>query len=108
VNRKNLLLASAILLALTATPWSRVQAEDVIEKAGVATGVTVGNTIAVPLKAVTMVIGALSGVLSFIVTGGDTEVTKQVWRDNSEGPYLVTPELARMSVGQRPELELIK
>lgn len=108
MNRKNLLLASAILLALTGTPSSRVRAEDVIEKAGVATGVTVGNTIAVPLKAVTMVIGALSGALSFVVTGGDTEVTKQVWRDTFAEPYIITPELARKAVGQRPELELKK
>ena len=108
MNKKNLLLAAAIFLALTSVLWSRVQAEEVIEKAGVATGVTAGNAIAVPLKAVTMVIGALSGVLSFIVTGGDTEVTKQVWRDTSGGPYVITPELARMSVGQRPELELTK
>ena len=108
MNKKNLLTAAVILLVWAITPSSRVQAEEVIEKAGVATGVTAGNAIAVPLKAVTMVIGALSGVLSFIVTGGDTEVTKQVWRDTSGGPYVITPELARMSVGQRPELELTK
>jgi len=97
-----------MLLTLTSIAPARLQAEDVIEKAGVATGVTVGNTIAVPLKAVTMAIGALSGALSFIVTGGNTELTQQIWRDTQEGPYVVTPELARMSVGQRPELELKK
>ena len=102
---KTKIAAAVLLLTLTSIAPAHLQAEDVIEKAGVATGVTVGNTIAVPLKAVTMAIGALSGALSFIVTGGDTEVTKQVWRDTFEGPYVVTPELARMSVGQRPELE---
>ena len=108
MNKKNLLVAAAILWALSSALSSRAQAEEVIEKAGVATGVTAGNAIAMPLKAVTMVIGAFSGVLSFIVTGGDTEVTRQVWRDTSEGPYLITPELARMAVGKRPELEAIK
>ena len=106
--RKTKLAATVLLLTLTSIAPAHLQAEDVIEKAGVVTGVTVGNTIAVPLKAVSMAIGALSGALSFIVTGGDTEVTKQVWRDTSEGPYIVTPELARKSVGQRPELEPIK
>jgi hypothetical protein len=108
VTRKTKLVAAVVLLTLTTIAPALLRAEDVIEKAGVVTGVTVGNTIAVPLKAVSMTIGALSGLLSFIVTGGDTEVTKQVWRDTSEGPYVITPELARKSVGQRPELELIK
>jgi hypothetical protein len=105
---KTKLAAAVALLTLTSTAPAHLQAEDIIEKAGVATGVTVGNTIAVPLKAVTMTIGALSGALSFIVTGGNTELTQQIWRDTFEGPYVVTPELARMSVGQRPELELKK
>ena len=106
--RKIKLAAVVVLLNLTSVAPAHLQAEDVIEKAGVATGVTIGNTIAVPLKAVTMAIGALSGVLSFIVTGGNTELTQQIWQDTLQGPYVVTPELARMSVGQRPELELKK
>jgi hypothetical protein len=106
--RKTKLAAAVVLLTLTTIAPAHLRAEDVIEKAGVVTGVTVGNTIAVPLKAVSMTIGALSGVLSFIVTGGNTDLTQQIWRDTFEGPYMVTPELARKSVGQRPELELIK
>ena len=106
--RKIKLAAVVALLTLTSVAPAHLRAEDVIEKAGVATGVTVGNSIAVPLKAVTMVIGALSGVLSFIVTGGNTELTQQIWQDTFQGPYVVTPELARMSVGQRPELDLKK
>ncbi|HLN87351.1 MAG TPA: hypothetical protein VK200_12835 [Candidatus Limnocylindrales bacterium] len=106
--RKTKIAVIVALLILSGVAPAHLRAEDVIEKAGVATGVTVGNAIAVPLKAVTMTIGALSGALSFIVTGGNTELTQQIWRDTFEGPYVVTPELARMSVGQRPELELKK
>jgi hypothetical protein len=106
--RKTKIAVIVALLILSGVAPAHLRAEDVIEKAGVATGVTVGNTIAVPLKAVSMTIGALSGALSFIVTGGNTELTQQIWRDTFEGPYVVTPELARMSVGQRPELELKK
>lgn len=108
MNEKTKLTAIVALLTLTIVAPALLRAEDVIEKASVVTGVTVGNTIAVPLKAVSMTIGALSGLLSFIVTGGNTDLTQQIWRDTFEGPYVVTPELARMSVGQRPELEPIK
>ena len=106
--KKNHLAIAILLLALTGTAPAHLRAEDMIEKAGVATGVTVGNAIATPLKAVTMVIGAFAGVLSFVVTGGNTELTQQIWQDTLQGPYVITPELARMSVGQHPELELKK
>ena len=126
--KKTKFAAAFALLTLTGVTPARVQADDVTEKpvvatgvtpadvrsegvietAGVATGVTVGNTIVVPVKAATMLIGALSGALSFIVTGGNAELTQQIWRDTSQGPYLVTPELARKSIGRRPELELRK
>jgi predicted NBD/HSP70 family sugar kinase len=102
--KKCQLAVAALLFFLIGTAAADLQAQEVIEKAGVVTGVTVGNTIAIPAKAITIVIGALSGALSFIVTGGDTEVTKQVWRDTFEPPYMITPEVARMAVGQRPEL----
>ena len=103
--RKKTIAVGVLLAGLTSAIPAQLRAEEVIEKAGVITGVTIGNTIVVPLKAASMLLGALSGALSVIVTGGDTEVAKQVWRDSLEGPYVVTPELARMSVGQRPELE---
>ena len=52
---------------------------------------------------------ALSGLglyaLSFVLTGGDAEVTRQMWRDTTEEPYLITPDLARKSIGERPELK---
>jgi len=104
--RKCRLTTLGALLILTILVPVHLQAEEVIEEAGVATGVTIGNTFAVPLKAVSMAIGALSGALPFIVTGGNAELTEQIWRDTQEGPYVITPELARQAVGRRPELEL--
>jgi hypothetical protein len=102
-------VGTLLLLTVIGFLPAHLQAQETItEKEGVATGVTAGNAFAVPLKAVSVVIGALSGVLSFIVTGGDTEVTKQVWRDTTEGPYAITPDVARKAVGKRPELELEK
>lgn len=103
--RKIELAAAVVLMTLTSVVPAHLQAEDIIEKAGVATGVSAGNMWFLPIKAITMTVGALSGVLSFVATGGNTELTQQIWRDTQEGPYVVTPELARMSVGQRPELE---
>ena len=91
------------LAILTVLPAAGVQAEEPVEKAGVALGVTAGNLLFLPIKAITVTIGALSGALSFVVTGGDTEVTQQVWRGTTQGPYAITREVATSAIGYRPE-----
>ena len=63
-----------------------LKAEEALEKAGIGVGVTAGNLWFLPIKAISLTIGALSGALSYVVTGGDTEVTRQVWRDTTDGP----------------------
>jgi hypothetical protein len=100
---------AAILLA--ALVWSIVAAEplrseDKIESAGVTIGSTVGNLIFVPLKAASAFMGALAGALSFVVTGGNAEVSRQIWHNTLQGPYVITPELAKEAIGERPEVEL--
>ena len=103
ITRKQLIVA-AMAFSLTGFSPALLRADDVIETAGVATGVTVGNMFFLPLKAISVSMGAITGALSFIVTGGNADLTQQIWRDTQQGPYLITPEVARMSVGQRPEI----
>lgn len=91
--------------ALISQAPQTLRAEDNIEKAGVAVGVSAGNMWFWPIKAITVTVGALSGALSYIVTGGNTELTQQIWRDTQNGPYMIDPKLARTGVGRRPEIE---
>ena len=95
--------AAAFALALTLLSPPSLKAEDVVENAGVAIGVSIGNVLFLPIKAISMTIGALSGGLSYVVTG-NADLTKQIWQDTTQGPYVITPDLARTSIGQRPEL----
>jgi hypothetical protein len=101
---RNQLTISVMALSLTSFSPALLRADDVIEKAGVATGVSAGNMWFLPIKAITMSIGAISGALSYVVTGGNAELTQQIWRDTQQGPYVITPDLARTSIGQRPEI----
>jgi hypothetical protein len=80
------------------------RAEDTIEKAGVGIGVSVGNMVFLPAKAVSTSMGLFFGGLSFLLTGGDTEVAQQMWRYSTAEPYLITPEVARQAIGSRPQL----
>jgi hypothetical protein len=96
-------LAAIAMVSALSLSSSTANAEDAIETAGVAVGVTLGNVLFLPIKAITVSMGAVSGAFSYIVTG-NADLTKQIWRDTTEGPYVITPELARTSIGQRPEL----
>ena len=97
--------ALVFALALTSASPAWLRAEDTIEKAGVAAGVTAGNMWFLPIKAMVVGWSAMAGALSYVVTGGNAELTRQIWRDTTEGPYLITPEVARKGIGQRPELD---
>jgi hypothetical protein len=77
--------------------------EDAIEYAGIGVGLTAGNMLFLPIKAIAVGAGLFSGALSFVLTG-NADLTKQIWHDTTEPPYVITPEVARMAVGQRPEL----
>jgi hypothetical protein len=97
-------LCTALIVSALLLPRSLL-GDEVLEKAGIGIGLTVGNILAVPAKAVSVSMGLAAGLLSFIFTGGDTEVMRQSWQNSTEGPYLITPEVAHRAIGERPELE---
>ena len=103
--KRNTLHAIAIALALFLAGLSPsfLRAEDALETVGVAAGVTAGNTWFIPLKAASVSIGALTGALSFLLTG-NADLTKQIWEDTAQGPYVITADVAKRAVGERPEL----
>jgi hypothetical protein len=102
--RKNQHVAALAIFTVASFAPSYLRAEDVIETTGVAVELTLGNLIFLPLKLISMTVGAAGGALSYVASGGNADLTKQIWRDTTEGPYIITPELARKSVGQRPLL----
>ena len=102
---KTQILAGLIVISMVTALPGMLRGEDTIEKAGVAVGVSAGNMWVLPLKAITMSVGAITGALSYILTGGNAALTQQIWSDTQQGPYVITPELARTAVGRRPELE---
>lgn len=103
-------MKATTLLAVLVLTWhclapGTLRAQNNTEKAGVAVGVSAGNMWFLPIKAISVTIGALSGALSYVVTGGNKELTEQIWRDTTNDPYLITPELARKGIGERPEIQ---
>jgi hypothetical protein len=97
------LMVAGLFIASLSSP-SIVNAEESIEIAAVDVGVTAGNLVFLPAKAISVIMGGVTGVLSFVLTGGNADLTRQIWRDTTEGPYFITPGLARKAIGDRPEL----
>lgn len=95
-----------LVLTLTVSYAPRLFAKDPIESAAVGVGVSAGNMWFVPIKAISVLMGVTAGAFSFVVSGGNAELTKQIWKDSTQGPYLITPEEAQKAIGERPELAL--
>ena len=98
---RRLMIAALFIVSLSP---SILNAEDAIEIAAVDVGVTAGNLVFLPAKAISVSVGMFSGALSFVLTGGNADLTRQIWRDTTEGPYFITPQQARKAIGDRPGL----
>jgi hypothetical protein len=79
MKSSRLLAALAIATALAAPVFAEND-ERPIDRTAAGVGVTFGNVVFVPFKAISAVWGLGMGGLSFILSGGDTELTRQSWR----------------------------
>ena len=98
---RSLLVVFFLIAILTPT---YLHAEGWIDKAGVATGVTVGNMVFVPLKVALVGFAAPVAVISWLGSLGDTQQVKEIWKNTTERPYFISPEKARKAIGERPDL----
>lgn len=96
-------LAGVCLVATLLLP-SVLPASEITDQAAVAIGVSAGNLVFVPVKAITVTWGVAAGGLAYLFFGGDSEMARKIWEDTSRGPYFITPEIARAAVGRRPEM----
>lgn len=104
-KRTKVIFLGIALLATTLSSPLPAAAEDPQEKAGIGVGLTAGNMWFVPIKAISVAMGIAAGAVSLVLSGGNVELSQQIWQDTTQGPYLITPEVARKAIGERPELE---
>jgi hypothetical protein len=93
-RRARALVVAGVLLA-SASPARAGGFEDA--GWGIATVFT--NVLYMPAKIVYATVGAVTGGLTWCVTGGDTETANKVWVPTLEGTYVVTPPMLR---GEEP------
>ncbi len=97
------LLGALLLVALLFPP--QAHADEWREEAGMGIGMVIGNWIYLPLKASLVALALPQSLIALVTTAGDTEVAKQILQNGIEGPYLISPKVARTAIGKRPELE---
>ena len=102
LSKVKFFFAALLLCALLVPPT--LFADGFIEEVGVGIGVGIGNLIYVPLKVTTVVMTLPQRFISWSLMGRGDQSTEQFLDEALEGPYLITPELARFAIGERPEL----
>jgi hypothetical protein len=97
------LVVSMLLMASVgaeeATDGQVMNRDAVIEKAGVAYGVSFGNIIYPGFKAATMILAAPQAGLAWLLSLGDTKQARMIWESQTEGPYYISREQARKAMG---------
>jgi hypothetical protein len=93
-GRAKVLVVAGVLL----TSASPVRAGG-FEDAGWGVATVVTNVFYMPAKVAYATIGAVTGGVAWLVTGGDTDTANKVWVPSLEGTYVVTPAMLRGEEG---------
>jgi len=85
------LTASLVLAPARAMATS----ESYVDEFGLGVGSIVVNLLYMPVKFVYGTLGAVTGGLAFVLTGGRLDTAKAVWKPSMGGTYVVTPSMLR-------------
>ncbi len=56
-------------------------------------GTVATNLVYVPVKLVYAGVGAVTGAFGWLLTGGNTDAAKAIWKPSMGGTYVVTPSM---------------
>lgn len=90
---------AAVVLGLALWAFPVRAEEDFLSDLGWGTFAVLCNVFYVPAKLAWAGVGGVTGSLAYVVTLGDVETAKRVWRPALGGNYLVTPAMLR---GEEP------
>ncbi len=81
------------LLLLSAVGSSEVRAESPWKEAGIGIASVLGSVIYSPVKVQYAALGAVTGGVAWLVTGGNTELAQKIWKPALSGDYVITPQM---------------
>lgn len=93
------LTLGALLAAGTGPASAAEPRESYWTDAGLGVGAILANTVYMPAKITYALLGAVTGGLTYALTGGSYETADNVWTASLSGSYVVVPD---MLTGRRP------
>lgn len=90
-----LLVVTGFILLLSLAGGSEAIADSAWKEAGLGVASVLGSAIYSPVKVHYAALGAVTGGVAWIVTGGNTEFAQTIWEPALGGNYLITPQVLR-------------
>lgn len=91
------LMVSVFILLLSLAGGSEAIAQSAWKEAGLGVASVLGSAIYSPIKVHYAALGAVTGGVAWVVTGGNTELAQKIWEPALSGDYVVTPQMLRGS-----------
>lgn len=70
-------------------------AESMWQEAGLGVASVLGSAFYSPVKVYYAALGAVTGGVAWVVTGGNTELAQKIWQPALGGDYVITPQVFR-------------
>lgn len=93
--RLNFLVMAGFVLLLSLAGGSEAKAESAWKEAGLGVASVLGSVIYSPMKVHYAALGAVTGGVAWVVTGGNTELAQKIWQPALSGDYVITPDILR-------------
>ena len=84
---------TVVILLLYLAGGSEVRADSAWKEAALGVASVLGSAIYSPVKIPYAALGAFTGGVVWIVTGGKTEVAQKIWEPALRGDYVITPQM---------------
>lgn len=81
------------ILLLSLAGGREAKAENAWEDAALGVASVLGSAIYSPVKIHYAALGAFTGGVIWIVTGGKSEVAQKIWEPALQGDYVITPQM---------------
>lgn len=91
------LVVTGFILLLSLAGGRQAIAESSWKEAGLGIVSVLGSAIYSPVKVHYAALGAVTGGVAWVVTGGNTELAQKIWESALGGDYLITPQMLRGS-----------
>ncbi len=91
--RPKILAVTFFLLLLSPIAVGTAGAESPWKEAGLGVASVLGSAIYSPVKVTYAALGAFAGGVTWVATGGNTEVAQKIWEPSLRGDYVITPQM---------------